>query len=170
MNSSMLEVGSQLWEKCIDGEMYTAGRVVSIIDDPSRSDRIFLMLRNEKDEYTIYVTQKNCECHPHVVRFIPGEALQDLMSGVFDSESVPDDEAPPASKVKKVSKKSAAKSNPVSKNEKCFEIELDQDLGDNPPPQEEVIQDQEEVIQDQEDDSELPLPEMDSYMDMIKYD
>jgi hypothetical protein len=67
---------------------FSAGFLVSVYDDPVRTDRLYMLLCNDEKEYTIYVAVKNAICAPSVARFVPEEVIKHFYSQVFNGEII----------------------------------------------------------------------------------
>ena len=79
------KVGDKLWE----GE-YSAGHIVSKMQCPERPMRVWMLLRNDNSQYTIYSAEKNMECKPTVARMIPEAVVNSMFMESFMGVKIPD--------------------------------------------------------------------------------
>jgi hypothetical protein len=78
-------VGEQLWE----GD-YSAGVIVSKMQCPERSCRVFMLLRDEKNRYTIYSAVKDAVCMPTLSRRIPEAVVHFMFMQTFMGVTLPE--------------------------------------------------------------------------------
>lgn len=151
-------VGDRLWEDGLHrNDKWTAGRIVSIAESEEESQHIYMMLRSDEGRYTLYTTLKNCECKPHLSRFVPGDVLQSLMETSFSVELNPEAEEITSkvqkSKQPKLPKKAAMEF--VMESPVFPDVDDEEDLDD-------PDDDQAEEEQDEESIDEPSVPSIDS--------
>ena len=71
-------IGDTLWEGS-----YSAGKIVSMMDCPKRSTRMYMLLRNDNNEYTIYSCLKDAVTSPVVSRLIPEAVVFQFFHDAF---------------------------------------------------------------------------------------
>jgi len=67
---------------------FSAGSLVAVQNDPVRADRLYMLICNDKKEYTIYSALKSAICAPSVARFVPEEVIKHFYSQVFNGEII----------------------------------------------------------------------------------
>jgi len=87
--TSSYGVGDRIWEGR-GSDRYSAGRIVSVSESPSRPNRTYMLLRDDDGNYTIYTCLTNCECHPSVARRIPHDVLETLVEEGLNFELPPE--------------------------------------------------------------------------------
>lgn len=87
--TSSYGVGDRVWEGR-GSARYSAGRVVSMSESPSRPNRTYMLLRDDDGNYTVYTCLTDCECQPSVARRIPHDALESLMAEGLSFELPPE--------------------------------------------------------------------------------
>jgi len=85
-------IGEMLYE----GD-YSAGVIVSKVQCPERSSRVFMLLCNDKRNYTIYSVIKNAVCAPVVARMIPESVIERMFLEAFYETEIPEElaDSPP---------------------------------------------------------------------------
>lgn len=97
-------VGEKLWE----GD-YSAGIIVCKMQCPERSGRLWLLLRNDKSQYTIYSAIRFAICAPVVGRMIPEVIVQRMFMEAFQGVELPDEIADSVQDREPVPKKKSGK-------------------------------------------------------------
>ena len=76
------KIGDYLYEKTGDETPFTAGRIVAMSESTARKDVIYVLLRTDAGEYTVYSALSEFYCAPCLARFIPHDNLAELFAAM----------------------------------------------------------------------------------------
>jgi hypothetical protein len=76
------KIGEYLYEKGFGDEPFTAGRIVAMVECTVKRGTVYILLRSDAGEYTIYSTLSSCHCTPRLARFIPSDSMIELAEAI----------------------------------------------------------------------------------------
>ena len=87
---------------------FSAGRILATVDSPVKGDTVYLLLRSDAGEFTIYAALKDAYGKPWVPRLIPGEAFRKLTAAALEEIELPPEKEQPKKPAPVVPKRSPA--------------------------------------------------------------
>ncbi len=68
----------------------SCGVIVSMACHPERPTLGYMLLRDEKNQFTIYACLRDAVCHPFLARYIPDVVMRGMMKQAFEGGPTPD--------------------------------------------------------------------------------
>jgi len=90
------EIGDRLLEAGSGhSPAFSAGRILATVDSPTKGDVVYLLLRSDAGEYTVYAALKDACGKPWVPRMVPGEAFKVLATAALGEIELPPEKERP---------------------------------------------------------------------------
>lgn len=124
------EIGDRLLEAGSGhSPAFSSGRILATADSPARGDIVYLLLRSDAGEYTVYAAMKDAYGKPWVPRMIPGEAFKALALAAQQEIELPPEKEQPSKPEPVATKRPARTYGPAPVSEEGGASPSDEDAG-----------------------------------------